>query len=86
MINLTKELTEFENEYGYNSYIEIEGGDEKYIGDKVEDVLISNGIDKFKVIETYAFDSPGYDVNILSVAYIGKDGNIQLDTFELISY
>ena len=85
MINLTEELTDFENEYGFDDYIESDEGEE-YIGDRVENVLKRNGITKYAITETYAFDSPGYDVNILSVAYVDKDGNIQLDTLSLISY
>ncbi len=86
MINLTEELKTFENGVcgGYHEYI-YNDNDEKYIGDHIENYLKERGVSNFAIENTYAFDNPGIDIRILSVAYEGKDGSIELETFELIS-
>lgn len=67
-----------------------EGGDgysfhdenERYIGDVVEEWLRSNDVSQYEVEEVTAFESCGYDVSVLCVAWVAKNG--KLNTYNLL--
>lgn len=54
--------------------------------DEIEQKLKENNI-SFKIVITDAFDSPGYDSSVLSIAYIQpSDNSIGLETILLERY
>lgn len=51
----------------------------------VEDFLMKKGITQIKTDILDAFESPGYDCSVLSVAYV-LDGNLYMETFLLEAF
>lgn len=81
--NLIKENGFFNfDDLVYLKYAYDDKDNEFNIEEFVYDIFINKGI-TCAVEITYAFDSPGYDCDVLSVSWINKDGTLSLETWLL---
>lgn len=58
---------------GYRFY---DDDDDRYIGDVIERWLRDNKVEQYNIEEVTAFESCGYDVSVLCVAWVAANGKL----------